>query len=675
MRISILIISIFFIHKSILGQQTINWCATLPANQVAGSFTINSLNTNTIRGCTPFQVKVNTTTDINVGYIYDYKGGDPFVSSSTYKIDTVKSFAYLKQGTYTILQVGERGADASVACKTIEVYNQISFTAKSCSGKKVQVTIPNDSTTQRFDEFEIDWGNGNKQIVPKSASMVYTSSYPSNANTATISVAGIVGGQKLACSGTGGRSIVLTNTNVSNASIQKLTANNDGSVSILIKGSSGILSEVQVSEGSNGSFKPISSVSPADTLTITIKDMDVSKNTYCFRLNSTDGCDNTAANSNVVCSVNLDVVVENKQNVLNWQSYPNGADFINYSIKKLKPPVNFTNSNRATNSYTDKDVICGNQYCYQIVTQLAGNVQIISPLRCVIAKSDEKPSVLRGTFVNVLDEQKIEIRSDPPAIASSQDKYKAIYYRAPNGSNDFKEIAVKENTLSFIDETANPTKQSYCYKIEYENSCGNRSEPTPVVCSIWLYGKGSSVVEWTPESPFLTDPRVYYLEIIDEKGNPVQQINLGLNTTYTPNVSDQQQFTYRIQSYAQGSPRVSYSNFFVFERNATIYVADAFTPNSSLQGNFADKDDINSTFDIKGSFLKTIKLFVYNRWGQLLFENDAVQKDDTGQIFLKGWDGTVGGQPALEGTYVYRVEFTDTLDKKFHKVGSFLLIR
>lgn len=60
------------------------------------------------------------------------------------------------------------------------------------------------------------------------------------------------------------------------------------------------------------------------------------------------------------------------------------------------------------------------------------------------------------------------------------------------------------------------------------------------------------------------------------------------------------------------------------------------------------------------------RLIVYNRWGQVLFE--------TGNA-TDGWDGTVNGQPAVEGTYVYRLEITDSLGKHFVKTGTMLLAR
>lgn len=79
------------------------------------------------------------------------------------------------------------------------------------------------------------------------------------------------------------------------------------------------------------------------------------------------------------------------------------------------------------------------------------------------------------------------------------------------------------------------------------------------------------------------------------------------------------------------------SVFIVF---ASIYLPNAFNPNSTIQQ--------NSTFKVMGatSALAKFNFYVYNRWGQLVF----TATDPT-----KGWDGKVKGEPAPIGTYAWVV--------------------
>jgi gliding motility-associated-like protein len=88
-----------------------------------------------------------------------------------------------------------------------------------------------------------------------------------------------------------------------------------------------------------------------------------------------------------------------------------------------------------------------------------------------------------------------------------------------------------------------------------------------------------------------------------------------------------------------------------------VFIPDAFSPNG---------DNMNDKFAPKGQFMDKSRLIIYNRWGQVLFETANA---------IEGWDGTVNGQPAVEGTYVYRLEITDSLGKYFVKTGTMLLAR
>lgn len=77
-------------------------------------------------------------------------------------------------------------------------------------------------------------------------------------------------------------------------------------------------------------------------------------------------------------------------------------------------------------------------------------------------------------------------------------------------------------------------------------------------------------------------------------------------------------------------------------------VPEVFTPNS---------DGKNDYFVIKGLYDKKIKLTIYNRWGNLVYEKD---------LYDNSWDGntnvktiTTNGQKLPQGTYFYLIEFIE----------------
>lgn len=645
MRIYLLLVLLAFSIGASYAQE--DWCTTPPMGVSQGGFNVVGSS----NGCAPFEVKVEKTVGDNYKYIYDYKGGSPL--RTPYVPEDVTTHKYLKQGTYKILQLGSNGS-GSVFCRTVNVYSPPNFTAKACSNRKIQVTILDDSTTKLYEGFTIDWGDV-KENVSKAG--IYTHSYSPATNIATVFVTGSVGGQSLGCS-ISVAPIVLNSTDLSTTSIRRVTLNNDGSVAVLIRAPVGTTTSVQVSQNS-GAFTglPGQITLTRDTATITVRDVNALKDTYCFRLNTNDGCANNAAlTSNVVCATPLEVKAENRQNVAAWKEYPNAADFQSYRITRNLVSLGGA-SVRTNTTQTDANVTCGEQYCYQVTVRLAGGVESVSPSVCVKAISTEFPAVVQNAFVTVEDEGKINIFATPPASGATPAKFKTIFFRTENGSGDFKEIASLDNVLSYVDNAVNPNQQSYCYRIAYENSCGNRSQPSEPLCSIYLSSKSGSTVDWTPETPFLVPVNRYQLEILDEQGNPYDQVPVGVNTSYSPNVSDQQLFRYRILGFAQGGSGNSYSNFYVFKKNALLFIPDAFSPNG---------DNVNDVFAPKGQFVDKSRMIVYNRWGQVLFENNNA---------LEGWDGTINGQPAVEGTYVFRIEITDSLGANFVKTGTVLLAR
>jgi len=644
------------LHVAVIYGQ-VDYCdpSKRPSNIGVGGFKIVGARI----ACAPFDAVVEKTVGENAQYIYDYKGGDPTVAP--YVATNATTFRYTKAGVYRILQLVSRGSGA-VACDIMQVFNPPNFTAKTCSSRKVQVTIPNDSTTKDYDEFTINWGGGVTTKVVKSTNMVASYSYPATDNTANITVTGSVAGQSLNCPKPA-VALLLSSTNLSAVAIRKVTVRNDGFVDVLIKGSQGATAEVQI-KNVGGTFSNTGQLMTSnDTSTITVRNIDALKNTYCFRLSANDGCDNAATTSNEVCSTNLDVMARNGQNDLTWQEFPvttGNSTFQAYRFTRNGVSLGMAITNRTTITQPDRNVVCNEQFCYQLTATLSGGAESVSPLRCVKAISDEIPSLVQNAFVSVLeDEQKIEIRADQPSTGVTPAKFKTIFLRVENGSDDFREVAVKDNTYTFQDDNANPATKSYCYKIQYENSCGNRSQLTAPICSIHLYSKTNTTVDWTPESPFLTPINRYELEILDEQGGSVGQIPMGANTTFDPSVynPDQQLFRYRILSYAQGTPRNSYSNFYVFTRDPVVFIPDAFSPNG---------DSVNDSFTAKGQFVDKSRLIVYNRWGQVLYETSNA---------AQGWDGNINGQPAVEGTYVYRLEITDSLGQNFVRTGTLLLAR
>ena len=91
---------------------------------------------------------------------------------------------------------------------------------------------------------------------------------------------------------------------------------------------------------------------------------------------------------------------------------------------------------------------------------------------------------------------------------------------------------------------------------------------------------------------------------------------------------------------------------------SAYYIPNAFTPNGD-----GKNDEFHvMTADIPRSFT----LIVFNRFGGKVFESANVGD---------GWNGSIGGNPASTGTYVYIMQATTSAGAIVKKQGTIMLIR
>lgn len=84
-----------------------------------------------------------------------------------------------------------------------------------------------------------------------------------------------------------------------------------------------------------------------------------------------------------------------------------------------------------------------------------------------------------------------------------------------------------------------------------------------------------------------------------------------------------------------------------------VFIPNAFTPNG---------DGLNDKFEVKGVGVKTYKLQIYSRWGELIYESDNIEEQ---------WDAAnIPG-----GTYVYVIHATTLLDKQIEEKGTVTVVK
>jgi gliding motility-associated-like protein len=88
-----------------------------------------------------------------------------------------------------------------------------------------------------------------------------------------------------------------------------------------------------------------------------------------------------------------------------------------------------------------------------------------------------------------------------------------------------------------------------------------------------------------------------------------------------------------------------------------IFVPNAFSP---------DNDGINDVFKPYSDYLNQYEMWIYNRWGELIFYTNDVNE---------AWDGYHNGKEAQMGVYVWKIVYKDYYDKTYTQIGNVVLIR
>ena len=174
-----------------------------------------------------------------------------------------------------------------------------------------------------------------------------------------------------------------------------------------------------------------------------------------------------------------------------------------------------------------------------------------------------------------------------------------------------------------------------------------------------------------PEAEFITDPTV--IQIFHTQIN-FFNLTEGANSyiwDFGDGDSSQQENPVHVFNFLQESYTITLTakNFYGCTDTAvkvlpvadfyTFWAPNAFTP---------DNDGVNDVFITRGVNVNnsTFNLYIYDRWGELIFYSNDINK---------GWDGKINGKDAELGTYKWHAEFYDRAGKFHTYSGNVILIR
>lgn len=218
-----------------------------------------------------------------------------------------------------------------------------------------------------------------------------------------------------------------------------------------------------------------------------------------------------------------------------------------------------------------------------------------------------------------------------------------------------------------IDLNVSTSEKSYCYYLINEDYCGNISPESNIGCSVLLKGTAAPYVnflQWTPYEKWDGGVASYELwRQIDE--NASFKLLATMSNSNFSFIDDELdltggRFAYKI--IAREGPNSlnanSVSNEVILVQSPQVFVPNAFSPNS---------DAVNETWYPKSTFVKDFELYIFNRWGQMVFES----RNETDQ-----WDGYYNGSECQQGLYFYVLNYSGyDSETVYTKRGSITLVR
>ncbi len=559
------------------------------------------------------------------------------------------SHVYTDPGTYIIrIQFGTTGGFDQLEM-TILPNTPPEFNIYTCSGNRVQLEI----TDNIYADYSIDYENDGIQDATSGPGLVTPFHTYGDALTKTVSVRP----DYVNCPSTS-KTVTPDPGPFSPGPplINTLRVMPDNSVELDLTTSQNLYYQLEASTNSAAAFSVLQQVT--DESTLTLSSLNPDDNYYCFRIGTVDICDGTTpvyTGSNIICSADLGLTVQDDVMQLGWSTSDTGVN----GFTVVKDPGGAIPLPASPFQYDDTEVVCGVTYSYQLVTEYGAGIQSFSKTVSGTATSNRTPTPV-DNITAAIDGATVTLTwpQDPDFVS---DEYTVFRIR----DNNTIPVATTEDPAFTGDFNI---EEPACYRVSYTDICGNESPAGTVACPIIvdaaLQNNNAVQLTWPAYDGWAGGVSAYVIEKYDAAGQLQASINNGTALTYVDTYTggnEEQVFSYRILAVASDGvllPLPAVSNTELIVRNPNLSHPTAFIPGSSIHE--------NRTFRVFGSFINTYELKIFNRWGELIFESVDPET---------GWDGSFRGQPMPEGTYVFQARIIDFAGRTFEYAGTVVLLK
>jgi gliding motility-associated-like protein len=600
-----------------------------------------------IKGCAPFVI---TITNVNLITTGECTPGKPCLMDFEGKNQQQQNqftFTYTTPGTYR-LSILYQSIGADDITITVVANTQPDFEIYSCSGNGVSVKV-NDN---KYQQYLIDFNNDGtpESTQPFTNSIVAQHNYGAAGNY-TIAVRGRNVNSADNC--TPNRQAFTAIAALPTPTFTALTAIDATSIKLDFPAQSHINLKSEIAVNNAATFQQHQNLYGLTTSTAT--SLKVDDNYYCFRLNNYDPCTNTNRYSQIMCSHNFDLNIQSAVNRLTWTTGSTGAT----NITVQRNAQNYSTIPGTPLSFNDIDVVCKTNYCYKVVTNYPGGGRSTSLEKCGESFTTTVLPTLDNISSVVSASQGVDISWN---VAPNINTPQFNLFRSGLGK-PYSLLTATSTTK--VSDPAYVTEEIYCYRIDYNDACGNVSAEGTPFCPIRLSGtlgdKNIAELSWSAYNGWRDGVSRYVIEKYTKAGALISTVDNGTSLSYKDDPADtkNQAIVYVIKAYsAVTGVTVSSSNHVQIVKSTNLFAPTAFTPNG---------DALNDSFVVTGQYITKLTLKIFDRWGALIF---TTEKNEP-------WNGTRSGtgQPVPEGTYIWKAEMTDESGKIFSEDGTVLVIR
>lgn len=617
----------------------LSFCAQAQYTSRLGRFQVDR-----IKGCNNLEVNL-TSADCASGDCNMIFGDGPPGDRGQ---GNVFQHIYTRPGTYklqVLFQGGTTLDDITIVVTPDTLRPQ--FEVYTCSGNQVMVNI----TDANYEQYVINYNDGSPDVVRPRGNLA-KDQHLYTAGPHTVTVRGRNMDALDNCPST--QQSVIAVPTLSPPTVTELQVVNNASIQLSYNAAPNIPYRLEIAGNNAASFQALKT--SYNLTTETLPNLKSDDNYYCFRLGTVDACNNTIPPqySNIICSANYDLSVVNNANNSTWSTSTAGVS--NFRLSRTVQGGNALTTTVTGLSYSDTDIVCGTEYCYQLTTHYPNGSRSISLQKCGTAISTDVPAPVEN-ITAVVGQDAVDLQWQHASGAAPE------AYTVFRSSGNAYDLLTTTNLLQARDESYR-TENETCYRISYKDICGNQSPPTadacPVRLSVSLQRDNVIDLSWTAYTGWSSGVASYIVEKYNEQGQLLQTFAVGAVLSFTDDTQDlnNQSYIYVVKanSVAAGLPQ-AVSNRVVIIKNPNLFHPTSFTPNG---------DALNDIFNVYGQYIVTFEMNIFNRWGELMYTTTELEQ---------GWDGTFKGNPMPEGTYAFVAQITDQAGRSFKKSGSVLLLR